>query len=129
MNCTQCNDKEPMTNSELCTTCSSNNYFREFSFTEELPELDYCNACHKLAHKDNELCPEFAHTCNLCSNEIINNEGLEMNPWGATCKACLIDLGISITCDLCGVRTNDYSNGGFWNCLCETCWNKQKDRI
>lgn len=58
-------------------------------------ELTYCNACHKLEHATNEVCPEFAELCDLCDTPSINYAV------GAT----------------------------FWNCLCENCWNKEKDLI
>ena len=69
------------------------------------------------------------NTCQLCLNEITDNLGLEVAPWGATCADCVQEMGIVITCDLCQTKTKDYSNGGFWNCLCETCWNKEKELI
>ena len=71
MTCIQCKEKEPMANDELCTTCSSDNYFREMSFTEESPEIK--------------------------------------------------------NCEICGIESKNYATI-FWNCLCETCWNIQKDQ-
>lgn len=35
-----------------------------------------------------------------------------------------------LTCDLCGIESKNYAEGAeFWNCLCENCWNQEKDRI
>ena len=48
-----------MPNDDLCTTCSSDNYFREMSFTQELPEIKYCNNCHQLEHDQVTDCPAF----------------------------------------------------------------------
>lgn len=62
--------------------------------SENLEDLKYCNACHKLEHAFNEPCPEFAELCDICNTSTIN-----------------------------------YAEGNFWNCLCETCWNKEKDLI
>lgn len=59
MTCVQCNEKEQMTDDVLCSTCSSDNYFREMSFTQELPEIKYCNNCHQLEHDQVTDCPAF----------------------------------------------------------------------